>query len=138
MRSRAGRWLNLVSPKKVIRASAGGARLGWKVQGILGEVVLDRCGNDFRRGLQVLNYVAAWGLFFEIEGEGPTTDRRLDEVVNVPYATGSRWKRAFRQTFPELEDPGPLWEQVKAGVQSESVDVAMLQVGASTVDLRTP
>ncbi len=137
MRSRAGRWWKLLSPKKIVKSSVGGGRLGWKVEGVLGEVVLERCGHDFRRGLQVLNYVAAWGLFFEIEGHGPATDRDLQDVVKVPYATGSRWKRAFRQTFPELEDPAPLWEQVKSAVQSESVDVATLQVGASRVDLGT-
>lgn len=112
-----------------------GGQLGWKIQGILGEVVLDRCNNNLRRSLQVLNYIAAWGVFYEIKGEGPATDRDFEDVLSIPFGTASRWKRAFWETFPELEDPSLMWEQVKSEIRSRSVEAVTLQVGAARIEL---
>lgn len=125
--------------RKIARDQLVGVQVGWKVQGVLADVVMERRGRQFGKALQVLCYVAAWGLFFEAHGRGPRTDREFAAgVKGVPLNTGNRWKLLFRETFPELDDPGPLWEQVKAGVRSESVEVVAVEVGAADVDLEPP
>lgn len=133
MSRRAGRWSKLA--KKPIQDAAAGARDGWKVQGVLGDLVLDRCGREIGRAMKVLSYVAAWGLFYEANGRGPNTVREFSAAVKVPRNTANRWDHAFRETFPDLESPALLWAQVKAGVRSDSVEVVALEVGASQVKI---
>ncbi len=110
-----------------------GGVAGWKVQRVLGDLVLERCDDEFKRAWLVLSYIGAWGLFYENNGRGPNTDREFSAGVNVPLGTSHRWRTAFEQTFPAFDTPEVLWHEVKTGVSSQSVEVAGLQVGAARV-----
>jgi hypothetical protein len=112
-----------------------GAKAGWRVQGVLGDVVMERCGHDFKRMWQVLTYIGGWGLFYEANGRAPRTDREYSSGVNVALGTSHRWRTAFAETFPEFDTPLILWEQVNGRVHSETVEVAALEVGACQVEL---
>jgi hypothetical protein len=111
-------------------AAAAGLRVGQSET--LAELVVGR-GASPLRALSAFYWIAAWGLFVDLNEREP---RNVDEVASscgLKPRTAYNWQKAFRELFPEYSTPATLWELVHDQVPGDDPQIIGLQLGGATV-----
>jgi hypothetical protein len=78
----------------------------------LTEYLLRRVG--FRKAVQVMTFIAAWGIFIEMNGRPPVNVTEYSVWWNQSVPTGYREQERFRLAFPEEVDPTAMWARILA------------------------
>jgi hypothetical protein len=82
----------------------------------------------------VLLYITFWGRYRDRTGEAPPSNLALSTAMRVPNKTVDRYRRRFVEAFPELEDPGVLYDLVRPKVDDiaeDSPDVVAFKLGGA-------
>jgi hypothetical protein len=117
-------------PVRPVKAADVARRVGQS--GTLADFVVAR-GASPLRSLHVFYWIAAWGMFQEVNGREPTSAEEIAPAIGVNLRTLYRWQKAFREVFPEYATPALLWALVGDQVQGDNPDVMALQLGAAVI-----
>jgi len=77
---------------------------------------------------QVMTFILQWGLLYDKLGREPTMEEYEDYAI-VKRAQAFRRKALFRQCFPSLDSPTPIWLNIKDQVSSRNEGAASIEVG---------
>lgn len=91
----------------------------------LGVLVVGKIG--MRRGLRALTYIVAWGLASDAEGH-PLTVEEYTAYWKQSLSTSYREREAFLMVWPDLANPGPIWDQARDSVTQKRPDLALMEV----------
>ncbi len=72
----------------------------------------------------VLLYITFWGRYRDRTGEAPPSNLAHANALNISHRTLLRHKDRFHEAFPELEDPGVLYDLVRTKVEDTGDDPA--------------
>lgn len=88
-------------------------------------------------GLQmfhVLVYIAMWGRYRDSTGVPPPSNRQLAAALKANPRTVDRYRQRFEDAFPELEDPGPLYDAARGAVGADDdPELAAVKLGGATL-----
>jgi hypothetical protein len=96
-----------------------------KVNKPLGMLVVEKVG--LRRGLRALTYIVAWGLASDAEGH-PLTVEEYTAHWKQSLSTSYREREAFLMVWPDLKDPGPVWDRVRDAVTAKRPELALTEI----------
>lgn len=78
----------------------------------------------------VLVYIALWGRYRDLTGEAPPSNLAHATAMKMPHRTLARYRDRFHKAFPELDDPGPLYDLVRDQIDADaSLEVVALKMG---------
>jgi hypothetical protein len=109
---------------------------GWAVGGneTLGDLVESRTSG---LGLfYVLLYIGLWGRYRDLVGQAPPSNLAHAKVLKMPHRTLFRYRQKFHDAFPELDDPGVLYDLVRPKVEDiedHSPEVTALRLGGAAL-----
>lgn len=86
----------------------------------------------------VLLYIALWGRYLDTFGEPPPSNNQLAKSMKMAAKTIDRYRHRFDEAFPELDDPGVLYDAVRFKLEGDTVagdspDVAAFKLGGATL-----
>jgi hypothetical protein len=83
----------------------------------------------------VLLYITLWGQYRDISGEAPPSNRQLAFAFKAKPRTIDRYRDRFDAAFPELADPGPLYDLARSKVDTLAArpDVAAFKLGGAVL-----
>lgn len=91
----------------------------------MGVVVVEKIG--LRRGLRALTYIVSWGLASDAEGHPLSVDE-YTAYWKQSRSTSYRERDAFLMVWPDLADPGPIWEKARESVTQKRPDLALTEI----------
>jgi hypothetical protein len=80
------------------------------------------------KGAQVMTFILQWGLLQDKLGREPTMEEYAEYAI-VKRAQAFRRKALFRECFPTVDSPTPIWLKVKDQVSSKQTAAASIEVG---------
>ncbi len=80
------------------------------------------------KGAQVMTFILQWGWLRDKLDREPTVEEYAEYAL-VKRAQAFRRKSLFRQCFPDVESPTPIWLTVKDQVSSKQTAAASIEVG---------
>lgn len=100
----------------------------------LAQLVMERVDGSHVKAMQVLSFIALYGVYVEQNGTEPRSVSDLARATRSKrsHATVERHGAAFREAFPEYSMPAVLWAKAREQLHflDSDEDVVSLQLGA--------